>query len=149
MLDGRIGLVWIPIGFQRGLLTRVLEGGDDEFEAVARLTIVVGDVLERQKVTLREYGADLHGGAATGQVGLVVAERVRPVEHEQVVIAVQGQLLEAQHEALQDRVRLEGEDAVQVRLVLRRYQCPVNLLVEWVESLSVAQFRDVVWKGRR
>lgn len=44
--------------------------------------------------------------------------RMGSIVDEQMVVAVQLQHVEAQHKALQDRVRLEGDDAVQVALVL-------------------------------
>lgn len=45
-------------------------------------------------------------------------DRVCSIVDKQMVIAVQLEHVEAQHEALQDRVRLEGDDTVQVALVL-------------------------------
>jgi hypothetical protein len=41
-----------------------------------------------------------------------------PVIYEEMVVAVELQDVEAEHEPLQDGVRLEGDDTVQVSLVL-------------------------------
>ena len=50
---------------------------------------------------------------------LVHADGVRAVVDEELVVAVHLELLEAQHEPLQDGLRLEGHHAVDVALVLR------------------------------
>jgi len=54
---------------------------------------------------------------------------------QQVIVAVELQHVEAEHEALQHRVRLEGDDAVQIPLILRpatRHPC-------WLSSLQMLQ----------
>lgn len=63
---------------------------------------------------------------------------------QQVIVAVQLEHVEAQHEALEDRVRLEGDDAVQVAFVLRPEHGPVDLSVQLLQEVVLAQRLHVV-----
>lgn len=49
---------------------------------------------------------------------------------EQMIIAVQLEHVEAQHEALQYRVRLKGDDTVQVAFVLGPQDSAINFTVK-------------------
>lgn len=69
-----------------------------------------------------------------------------PVVDQQVIVAVQLQHIEAQHEPLQHRVRLEGDDAVQVAFVLGPQYGAVNLPVQLLQEVVLAQRLHVVWK---
>lgn len=74
----------------------------------------------------------------------MVAVGVGAVVDEQVVVAVELQLVEAQHETLQDRVRLERDDTVQVGLVLRAQQRAVDLAVLLLQKVVLAQRTHVI-----
>ena len=67
-----------------------------------------------------------------------------PVIYEEVVIAVQLEEVEAQHEALQDGVGLEGYDTVQVPLVLGLQHRAVYLPVQQRQEVVFAQRRHVI-----
>lgn len=60
------------------------------------------------------------------------------VIHIQMVIAVELQHVEVQHEALQHAVRLEGDGAVQVALVARPDHAAFHLAVLPLEEVVLA-----------
>ena len=64
----------------------------------------------------------------------------------EVIIAVECQLLEPQHELLQNGVRLERDRAVEVVLRLGADDGAIDLLVQRVDALAETQRRDVIWK---
>lgn len=76
------------------------------------------------------------------------ADRMRAIVHVQMVVAVQLQHIEAQHEALQNRVCLEGDDAVQIAFVLRPKDGTVDFAVELLEEVVFAQRLHVIWNKR-
>lgn len=55
---------------------------------------------------------------------------MRAVVDVEVIVAVQLEEVEAQHETLQDRVRLEGDNAVQVAFVLRPQHSAIYLAIQ-------------------
>ena len=62
---------------------------------------------------------DVITSKSTGQLLYLVApDSMGPIIYEEMVITVQLQEVKPQHEALQDGVCLEGDDAVQVPFVL-------------------------------
>lgn len=63
---------------------------------------------------------------------------VRAIVHVQMVVAVELQHLEVQHEPLQDAVRLEGDGAVQVALVAGPEHAAVHLAVLPLEEVVLA-----------
>lgn len=75
---------------------------------------------------------------------LVAADGMGPIVYEKMVITVQLQEIEPQHEALQDGVRLEGDDAVQVPLVLRLQHCSIYLAVLKRQEVVLTLRRHVV-----
>lgn len=79
---------------------------------------------------------------------LVSADRVRAVVHVQVIVAVHLHHVEAQHEALQNGVRLERDDAVQVALVLRPEYGTLNLAVDLLQEMVLANRLHVIWRRR-
>jgi hypothetical protein len=70
------------------------------------------------------------------------------VVYEQVVVAVELQKVETKHESLQDGMRLEGDDAVQVPLVLRLQHSAVYLPVLERQEVVLTQRRHVVWNKK-
>lgn len=75
---------------------------------------------------------------------LVGADRVRTVIHVQVIVAVQLQHVEAQHEPLQYGVRLERDDAVQIALVLRPEHGALDLAVQLLQEVVLTQRLHVI-----
>lgn len=75
--------------------------------------------------------------------------RVCSIVDKQMVIAVQLEHVEAQHKALQDRVRLEGDDAVQVALVLWPEHGSIDFAIELLQKVILAQWLHVVWKRKK
>ena len=77
---------------------------------------------------------------------------MRAVVDDEFVIAVEGQFLEADHEALQDGLGLEGDDAVEVALVERgdhgTVHGPGNVGEEALFA-AFAKFADGNWKERK
>ena len=71
------------------------------------------------------------------------------VVDEQVIIAVELELVETQHETLQDRLRLECYNAVQIRFILRSEHGTVNLPIELLQKVVFAQRRHVIYKYNR
>jgi hypothetical protein len=102
--------------------------------------------VQRDVVGAREQRADGLLRVAAADVGLVMTGRVCSVVDEQVIVAVQIEHLEAQHEALQDRVRLEGEDAVEVALIARHNLGAVDLPVRGEEVVLrlLTQLTDLI-----
>lgn len=80
-------------------------------------------------------------GAATY---LVTADRVRAIVDVEMVVAVQLQLVETQHEPLEDAMRLEGDGAVKVPLVLRDENRPVDLPVEVPHEVLLAHVAHLI-----
>jgi len=66
------------------------------------------------------------------------------VVDEQMIVAVELELVEAQHEPLQDGLRLEGNDAVQIGFVLRTQNSAVDLAIELLQEVVLAQRRHVI-----
>ena len=50
---------------------------------------------------------------------LVNASSVSAVVDEQMIVAIELKLIETKHETLEDRFRLESDEAIQIVLVLR------------------------------
>jgi hypothetical protein len=67
-----------------------------------------------------------------------------PIIYEEMVIAVELQEVETQHEALQDGVCLERDDSVQVPFVLRLQNCAIYLPVLKRQEVVLALRRHVV-----
>jgi len=63
---------------------------------------------------------------------------------QQVIVTVELQHVEAEHEALQHRVRLEGDDAVQIPLILRPEHCSIDLPIKLLQEVVLAQRLHVV-----
>lgn len=61
-----------------------------------------------------------------------------PIVDIQMVVTVQLQEVKTKHEALEDRVSLEGDDAVEVPLVLRPQEGAVNLPVHLLQEVTLA-----------
>lgn len=57
--------------------------------------------------------------AATTTTNLVNASSVSAVVDEQMIVAIELKLIETKHETLEDRFRLESDEAIQIVLVLR------------------------------
>lgn len=74
----------------------------------------------------------------------MIADSVSAIVNEQVIVAVELQLIEAQHEPLQDRFRLEGHDAIDVRVVLRAEHGAVDLAVDLLQKVALAQRCHVI-----
>lgn len=74
----------------------------------------------------------------TTQPHLEGADCMSSVVDEQVVVAVQMQHVEPQHEALKNRVGLESDDAVQTLLVLRPQHSTVDLPVQLLQEVVLA-----------
>lgn len=72
-----------------------------------------------------------------------------PIVDVEMVVTVQLQEVETQHEALQDRVSLEGDDAVEVALVLRPQEGAVDLPVHLLQEVALAQRLHRVWNKIR
>lgn len=70
---------------------------------------------------------------------LVCTNSMGAVVNVQMVVAVQLQEVEPEHEPLQDRVGLERDDAVQVALVLRPEHRAIYLPVQVHEEVVLAQ----------
>jgi len=68
---------------------------------------------------------------------------------QQVIVAVELQHVEAEHEALQHRVRLEGDDAVQIPLILRPEHCSIDLPIKLLQEVVLAQRLHVVCKEEK
>jgi len=68
---------------------------------------------------------------------------------QQVIVAVELQHVEAEHKALQHRVRLEGDDAVQIPLILRPEHCSIDLPVKLLQEVVLAQRLHVVCKEEK
>ena len=79
-------------------------------------------------------------------MNLVVANGMGAVVDEQMIVAVELELVEAQHEPLQDGLRLEGNDAVQIGFVLRTQNSAVDLAIELLQEVVLAQRRHVICK---
>lgn len=60
------------------------------------------------------------------------------IVHVEMVVAVELQQVEVQHEALQDAVRLEGDGAVQIALVARPQHAAVQLAVLALQEVVLA-----------
>lgn len=69
----------------------------------------------------------------------VIPDRVRPVVDEQMIVAVQGEFLEAEHKLLQNSIRLKRDGTVEIILRLARDDGPIDLLVERVDALAKAK----------
>lgn len=69
---------------------------------------------------------------------------MRSIVHVQMIVAVQLQHIEAQHEALQNGMRLEGDDAVQIAFVLRPQHGPIDFAVQLLEKVVFAQRLHVI-----
>lgn len=76
---------------------------------------------------------------------LVAADCMSAIVYEKMVVAVKLQEIEAKHKALQDGMRLEGDDTVEVSLVLRLEHRPVYLPVQERQEVVLTQRRHVIW----
>lgn len=70
---------------------------------------------------------------------LVWTDGVCAVIYVQVIVAVQLQEVEPEHEPLQDRVRLERDHAVEIPLVPRPEHRAVDLPVELLQEVVLAE----------
>lgn len=122
----------------------VLVGGDNEPEAIVGFAVGISGVVQRQKVALRVDDARFGASAPAAEVSLVIAVRMSAVVDVEVIIAVECQLLEPQHELLQNGVRLERDRAVEVVLRLGADDGAIDLLVQRVDALAETQRRDVI-----
>lgn len=77
------------------------------------------------------------------------ADRMRSIVHVQVIVTVQLQHVEAQHKALQYGVRLERDDAVQIAFVLRPEYGALDLAVQLLQKVVLAQRLHVIWAKER
>ena len=59
--------------------------------------------------------------------------------NEQMVVAVELQLIKAQHKSLQDGLRLEGDDAIEIRFVLRSQNGTVDLAIQLLQEMVLAE----------
>ena len=75
---------------------------------------------------------------------LVVSGRVSAVVDEQVVVTVKLELIETEHEPLEDRFGLEGDEAVQVGFVLRPQHGSIDLAIKLLQEMALAQRRHVI-----
>ena len=62
----------------------------------------------------------------------------------QMVVAVESEFFEPQHEPLQNAICLESHDAVQITLIFRSDDGPVDLFVQWMVSLPDTKLGDVI-----
>lgn len=74
----------------------------------------------------------------------VIPYCVCAVVDQEVVVAVQLKLIEAEHEFLQDRFCLERDGTIQVWLILRSQNRPVDLAVQLLQEMSLAQGCHVI-----
>ncbi len=80
---------------------------------------------------------------------------MRAVVDDEAVVAIDGQPLEPEHEPLEDALRLEGEDAVDVALVGRSDDGAVDRVRDGGEEAAArlaagpAQLRDCHCKKRK
>lgn len=70
---------------------------------------------------------------------LIRSNSVGPIVDVKMVVAVHLQEVEAQHEPLQDRMRLERYDTVQVPLVLGPKDSAIDFPIELLEEVILAQ----------
>ncbi len=66
------------------------------------------------------------------------------VVDDELVVAVDSQVLEADHESLEDRLGLEGDDAVQLALVVGRHDGAVDHARNVGEEALVAPFAQLL-----
>lgn len=78
------------------------------------------------------------------RIYLVTADRVRTIVDVKVVVAVQLEMVETEHEPLKDAVRLEGDGAVEVLLELRLQNRPVYLPVQISHVILLAHVAYVI-----
>lgn len=129
----------------------ILEGRYKQLESVLLGSPLVGDVAQSHVVRLGVYSAYVGQGVSTGEVSLVGAHSIGPVVDEQVVVAVQLEALEPQHEPLEDGVRLEGDGALQVPLAPGSEHGALDHAVVLLQEGVVAQLRhrvEIVAIGR-
>lgn len=70
---------------------------------------------------------------------LVWPDGVCTIVYVQVIVAVQLQKVEPQHEPLQNRMRLERNHAVEIPLIPRPENGPVDLPVQLLEEVVLAE----------
>lgn len=69
---------------------------------------------------------------------------VSSVVNEQVIVTVELKLIETQHETLQDRLRLECDEAIQIVLVLRPQNGAIDLAIELLQKMALAKRSHVI-----
>lgn len=68
-----------------------------------------------------------------------------PVVDKQMIIAVQLEHVEAQHEALQNRVGLERDDTVQIALILGPEDGAINFAIKLLQKVVLAQRLHIIY----
>ncbi len=81
---------------------------------------------------------------AYSMVYLVNAGGVSAVVDEQMIVAVELKLIEAEHETLEDRFRLESDEAIQIVLVLWPQNGPIDFAIKLLQKMALAQRRHVI-----
>lgn len=122
----------------------ILHRRNHQLEAVRIRSPAVGHVLQSHKVRARQERVDGVLCVPTGDVNLGRGNGMGSIVDQQVIVAVELQHVEAEHEALQHRVRLEGDDAVQIPLILRPEHCSIDLPIKLLQEVVLAQRLHVV-----
>ena len=76
---------------------------------------------------------------------LIVADGVSAIVDEKMIVAIELKLIKAQHEPLQNRLRLEGDDAVEIGFVLRSQNSTVDFAIQLLQEMVLAQRRHVIY----
>ena len=76
---------------------------------------------------------------------LIVADGVSAIVDEKMIVAIELKLIKAQHEPLQNRLRLEGDDAVEIGFVLRSQNSAVDFAIQLLQEMVLAQRRHVIY----
>ena len=58
---------------------------------------------------------------------------------EKMIVAIELELVEAKHKTLQDGLRLERDDAIEVRFVLRPQHSAIDFAVELLQKVVLAE----------
>ena len=74
----------------------------------------------------------------------MIPHSVSSVEDQKMIITIKLELVEAEHKFLEDRLCLECDGAVQIGLVLRPQHSAVDLSVQLLQEMSLAQGRHVI-----
>lgn len=74
---------------------------------------------------------------------------MRAIEDVEVIVAIELQAIEPEHEALEDAVRLESNGAIERSLVLRRYDGPLDLPVKISQEVILANVCHLNCKSKR